>query len=486
MNNIKKYLSIIFLLVLITSCEDFLERTHPGDLTYDKFYKTTEDFQSSLTACYRSLWAQCSAIIYFTDIMTDNAWCDFYVTGDGVNFNSCNIPTNSSGIKSFWGACYSSITYSNMIISRIVNSEVPQSIRDVFTDEAKFIRAYSYFNLVRIYGGVPKYDHELANLNEVYEIGRSSVDEIYDFIISDLIDASDIDSRRSADQAAKAKGKVTSLAAKALLGKVYLQKGDYDNAVTTLGDIVNNSGLELEENLENLYDPDIFNDEVLFAVNYERVAGQSSPFTSRSLPRYSRGILPNVTTSDNGSGEWMIEPYTVTKFSSEDKRKALLDSADIVFGGLGTIKFYYTKKYLDVNTNADFQSASDFIILRYADVLLMYADALNQTEKTADAYEYIDQVRERAGLDPLPEGFSKAQMNDALADERHKEFIMEGDRWFDLSYRGFDYLKNTLNPFYPNSARFPLAKIDDHEVLFPIPSDEVNLKPDLLTQNAGY
>lgn len=486
MKIIKRYLTIIFLFLVVAGCEEFLERTHPGDLTYDKFYKTEDNFQASVAACYRSLKTQYETLITFTDLMTDNVWCDYYVTGDYVNFKSANIPTNSSGIKNFWGACYYSISYANIIITRIEKSEVPESAREVFVKEAKFIRALSYFNLVRIYGGVPKYEQEIVNLSEIYSVGRSSVDEIYDFIISDLKDVLDIDSRRSAQQTQEAKGKVTSAAAKALLGKVYLQRGDYQNALTTLADIVNNSGLELEDQLEDLYDPDGYNHEILFAINYERVGGENSPFTSRTLPRFSRGILPNVTTSDNGGGDWVLEPYTVSKFSAQDKRKGLIDSMDIVFGSVGEVTFYYSKKYLDIKTTADFHSGADFIVLRYADVLLMYADALNQTGSTTNAYLYINAVRERAGLGPLPSGYTKAQMNDALANERQKEFILEGDRWFDLSYRGFGYLKSTLNAFYPHGARIPSASIEDHEVLFPIPSDEVNLKPDYLTQNTGY
>ena len=140
---------------------------------------------------------------------------------------------------------------------------------------------------------------------------------------------------------------------------------------------------------------------------------------------------------------------------------------------------------MDINTTEDFQSGSDFIVLRYADVLLMYADALNKTNGS-NAYLYLNKVRERAGLEPLSSNLSKEQLNKALAEERQKEFILEGDRWFDLSYRGFDFLKKTLNDFYPYGARYPEASIKDHQVLFPIPSDEVNLKPDYLPQNPGY
>lgn len=474
-------------MILFSSCEDFLEKTHPGTLTYDKFYTTEKDFQASLNACYRSLQSQVLLLLDFNDLMADNVYVNSYNTDDRVNLDQCNIATNSTTIKGFWQACYYSITYSNMVITRINDSQVPEATKEVFTDEAKFIRAYSYFNLVRIFGGVPKYAQEVSDINEIYLVGRSTVDEIYAFISSDLEDVLDIDSERSPEQAARAKGKASSLSAKALLGKVYLQKGDYENAKTTLADIVNNGGLELEANLSSLYNSDDpFNKEILFAINYERVLGQNSPFTYNSLPKFSRGILPNVTANDNGDGAWNIEPHTFAKFSFGDKRRSsLIDSANVMIGS-DFVKFYYSKKYLDIKTTASGYSASDFIVLRYADVLLMYADALNQTGATNSAYQFINQVRERAGLAPLPSGYSKDQMNIALADERQKEFLLEGDRWFDLSYRGFDFLQKTLNDFFPNSVRFPGASIDDHEILFPLPSDEVNLKPGVLFQNTGY
>ncbi len=480
-----KYIFAIFLLLATDGCEDFLERTHPGDLTYDKFYQNEEHFEASITACYYSLKKQVEELIAFTDLITDNVWCDYYVSSDYINFKSASIPTNSSIIQSFWGACYKSISYSNILITRIENSSVKGAIREVFIKEAKFIRAYSYFNLVRIYGGVPKYEQEPSNLNDTYSIGRSSTDDIYDFIIRDLKEVLDIDIKRSTEQKKFVKGRVTSLAAKTLLGKVYLQSGDYQNALATLEDIVKNSGLELENNLEDLYDPDGFSNEIIFAVNYERVAGENSPFTAKTLPRFSRDILPNVKTQDNGIGDWILEPHTVSKFSDNDKRKELIDSIEVVFGSIDKVTLYYSKKYLDINTTEDFQSGSDFIVLRYADVLLMYADALNKTNGS-NAYLYLNKVRERAGLEPLSSNLSKEQLNKALAEERQKEFILEGDRWFDLSYRGFDFLKKTLNDFYPYGARYPEASIKDHQVLFPIPSDEVNLKPDYLPQNPGY
>ena len=489
MKKIVKYSIILILsLTAFTSCdESFLDLSHPGRLTYDKFYSTEADFQASLNACYFSLKNQVSQLLVFNDLMTDNTFLNSYNnTSDTYFFDSNNVPTNSSTIKSFWQAGFRTIMLTNMVISRIGDSNVPEGSKKVFTSEAKFIRAYTYFNLVRILGGVPKYDHEIADINLFYDVPRSTKDEIYDFIISDLKSALTIDSDRTPQQLASSKGKVNSTAVKALLGKVYLQKMDYTNASSVISEIVSNSGFSLEPDLNNIYDAQKpFNKEIIFAINYERVSGQNSPFTYWTLPKFSRGILPKVTSSDNGNGDYNIEPFIVKKFLSSDKRRKLIDSMDIVQGS-SSIKYYYTKKYLDLGTTAEIYSASDFIVLRYADVLLMYADALNQTNKTSDAYQYVNKVRERAGLANLPAGYTKDQMNNAIAKERQLEFILEGDRWFDLSSRGFGYLKKTLNDAAPNSYYQKTSTIEDKEELFPIPADEVLLKPGVLVQNPGY
>jgi hypothetical protein len=483
-----KYLAIAVLLLCGSCSESFLETQHPGTLTYDKFYETESDFQIALNACYLSLKGQVQNLIPINDLMTDNCFLNsLNSTFDTYQFDACTISSSSSTISNFWWVCYRSIALANLVITRIEDSSVPEEVRKVFIAEARFIRAYSYFNLVRVFGGVPKYETETEDLTVVYSVSRSTENEIYAFIISDLKAAKEVDSYRTAAHLAQAKGKVSTLSAKALLGKVYLQMHDYANAVTELRDLVINKplGLDLEEDLTKLYDADNpFDKEIILAINYERVGGQNSPFTYSTLPKFSKGILPNVTSTDNGDGSNNIEPVTYNQFADNDKRKALIGSYMVTGSAGGT--YYYTKKYLDPETTQAGLSAADFIILRYADVLLMYADALNNTGKTAEAYTYIQLVRNRAGLSALPAGYTKDQMNDALARERQLEFILEGDRWFDLSYRGFPYLKQTLNSFFPNSAYIKTAVIDDHEILFPLPFNQVKAKPDVLVQNEGY
>lgn len=485
-----KYLFIAVIVIFSNGgCdESFLETQHPGTLSYDKFYQTESDFQIALNACYLSLKNQVQSLFAFNDLMTDNCFLNsLNSTFDTYQFDACTVSSSSSTISGFWWNCYRSIALSNLVITRIEGSSVPENSGKVFIAEAKWIRAYSYFNLVRVFGGVPKYETETKDLTEVYSVPRAPESEIYELIVSDLKAAREVDSFRSPSQLATSKGKVTELTARALLGKVYLQMHDYASAATELGSIISNkpAGLDLEEDLTRLYDANNpFNKEIILAVNYERVSGQNSPFTYATLPKFSKEILPNVTSSDNGDGSNNIEPEIYHRFAGKDKRKAMIGSYTVTGSAGGT--YYYTKKYLDLQTTQAGLSASDFIILRYADILLMYADALNNTGKTTEAYTYIQMVRNRAGLGSLPAGYTKDQMNDALAQERQFEFILEGDRWFDLSYRGYNYLKQTLNSFFPNSAYIKTAVLDDHEILFPLPYNQIKAKPDVLTQNDGY
>lgn len=486
----KNFIYIIIITILFTGCGDsFLDRNDPSTLTYDKVYRTEADFQAALNGCYFNLKGVITYLLTFNEVTTDNTYLHRdNATTQQWQFDRLTVASNAEWVKNFWANSYKTIASANMVISRIAGSEVPESTQKVFVSEAKFIRALCYFNMVRIYGGVPLYTEEVTDLNATYSVGRSSVEDVYSLIVQDLTDALDIDEERTAEQTAASAGKVNSTAVKTLLAKVYMFMHEYGAALPLLNDIIEHSGKDLIA-LEDLYNPDTpINDEVIFAINFERVSGQNNPFAFDFLPKYSKGIVPVVDpNTDNGSGIYNIEDNIVASFDMDDKRRSLLireyqgGSAD------APETYYYSTKYLDLNATlgSPFNSASDFIFLRYADVLLMMADALNQTGATSDAYQYIDKVRSRAGLQDLPDGFTKEQMNDAIAKERQKEFLGEADRWFDLSFRGFDYLKKTLNDFFPTSHTSS-AEVKDYMNLFPIPDEQINLKPGVLEQNPEY
>ena len=488
-NLINNSIILCLLLSLITSCDkDFLDRNDPGVLTFDKLYKTKEDFNAALGGCYQSIMNPATFNIYFGEITSDNVYISrFQPSGAWQDIEKFAVNAGNSSLNTYWANNYSTIQQVNLLIGKLANSVVTGNDKNLIEAEAKFLRAYSYFNLVRVFGGVPIYNKEVDDFNKIYDIPRSSAEEVLLFIISDLNEAKKIDSYRTANGLATAGGKASSVAAKTLLGKVYLWKRDFLNAETTLSDIVTTSGLKLED-LSVLYNPDMpLNKEIIFSINYERASNFTSPFVTISIPYNSPpGVYLNVTQR-GGSGYFMIEPYVTQKFSPGDKRSTdLIRTLSFVNVGIADINIY-SLKYIDPLTTFNYWSGSNTIILRYADVLLMYAEALNENGKTGLAYPYINLVRKRAGIADLDAGYSKKQMFEALADERQKEFLMEGDRWFDLIFRGMSFLKQEMNNSIPRSYLLQnrTLQVKDNNNLFPIPELQIQVKP-VLQQNPGY
>ena len=489
MKNLINNTIILGLMILLTTgCgDDFLDRSDPGVLTWDKLYNSKEDFDAALAGCYQSIMGPATDNVWFGDIAGDNVYVTRYQpSGTMRDIDQLVVAAQDGSLSSYWSGNYTTIERVNMLLDRLEGSAVEDNDKRVFEAEAKFLRAYSYFNLVRIFGGVPLYD-KLADIGTIYSTPRSTADEVLNLVINDLNEAKNIDSYRSSEDMATAGGKASTVAAKTLLGKVYLWKKDFTNAETTLADVVATSGKQLED-LSVLYDPDSpFNNEIIFSINYDRVNGFNSPFVGTTIPYNSPvgSVYPNILEK-TGSGYLMVEQYIAGKFDLQDKRAALIDT--LTFENLGLVDTnVFSRKYVDTLTTFNGWSGSNTIILRYADVLLMYAEALNENGKTAQAYPYINEVRNRAGLDDLPEGFSKEQMFEALADERQKEFLMEGDRWFDLIFRGFDFLKQEMEEYIPNAylEQSRIITVKDNCMLFPIPESQIQVKP-ILEQNPGY
>lgn len=486
-NSINRIIIFGLLIFLTTSCgEDFLDRSDPGVLTWDKLYHSTDDFKAALAGCYQSIMGPGTDNIYFGDITSDNTYISRYQpSGAMPDIDKLVVSAQNGELDAYWANNYATIERVNMLIDKLENSSIADHDKKVFVAEAKFLRAYSYFNLVRVFGGVPIYE-QLVDIAVIYETPRSSEEQVLDLVISDLNEAMNIDSYRTSEDLAAAGGKASTTAAKTLLGKVYMWKKDFVNAESTLYDIITNSGKQLED-LSVLYDPDNpFNREIIFSINYERVNGFGSPFVTATIPYNSPiGIYPNVTQK-GGAGAFMIEPYIVKKFTPGDKRAELIDT--LIFDNLGILDTnIFSRKYVDTLTTFNYWSGSNTIILRYADVLLMYAEALNENNKTVQAYPYINQVRNRAGIGDLPEGYSKEQMFEALAEERQKEFLLEGDRWFDLIFRGIDFLKQEMNKYIPHAylEQNRIIQVKDNSLLFPIPETQRQVKP-ILDQNPGY
>ena len=480
-------LMIIFLILGSYNCsDDFLDRNHPGTMSFDKIYKTKQDFDAALAGCYSSFTDQANYLLFLGECPSDNIHFGRYnISTEFMRIKSHIYTASHSYLDSYWSFSYRTIQRVNLLLEKLPDSPLDDQSQKLMSAEAKFLRAFSYFQLLRIYGGVPLYD-SYTDLQDTYDVPRASVEEVKNLILADLNEVKNIDSYRSPGY--NALGRATSIAAKTLMAKTYLWVKDFANAETILADIVqNNGGLDLED-LSVLYDPEKpDNKEIIFSINYERVSGFSFPLVRNLMPLNTPPgmFYPNVTVT-SGSGIGNIEPYVLNKFSPEDKRLDLVDS--VIFSSVGVIDTsIVTLKYFDPLTDNNFLSGANLIVLRYADVLLMYAEALNENGKTAQAYTYINMVRTRAGIQDLPSGYTKEQMFQALADERQKEFILEFDRWFDLVFRGLEFIKKEMNAYIPNAQleSYRNYYVRDNCLLFPIPESQLQVKP-ILTQNPDY
>jgi hypothetical protein len=335
---------------------------------------------------------------------------------------------------------------------------------------------------------VPLVTKEIQTVQEAYQYGRAPLADVYALIEKDLTEA-EADTNVPTKYAATTDlGRVTKPAVKGLLAKVYLTEKKYTDAVTKLADFVTSYEGTTHSLLTNY--SDIFltsnemNAEIVFAVRYTKgnVPGTGSPFTNYFAASTSNaggvgtGYLFNTLRKD------LVD--TMAANGAADKRTA---------ASYTTVNTYYaTKKYADVAA-ADLDADCDWIVLRYADVLLMYAEALNEqnASNVAAAITQLNKVRVRAGLTGLTAATqTQGSLRLAIEKERRIELNMEGHRWFDLvrTGRAIEVMNNHFTKYAIRlNATSPIVQIDSHNLVFPIPISEINtVGLAVLPQNFGY
>jgi hypothetical protein len=344
--------------------------------------------------------------------------------------------------------------------------------------EAKFLRALAYFDLVRIWGDVPLVTAPIS-INEGYARKREKVETIYkDLIIPDLLDA---ESKLPVNYTGLDVGRATKGAARSILGRVYLTVKDFVKAEAKLQEVTKMS-YALLPNYNDLfnYTRDEHHSEYIFDIEYQDGGlGIGSGFSNKFLPKSAGSEADLFYGVKGGAGEQntpTVEYFNA--FDPNDKRrdvtvaKGYLDNNGVFKGFIQIATF--TKKYLAV-TPAINDSKVNWKVIRYGDVVLMYAEALNENGKTAEAIPYINMIRQRAGL-PLYTTLSQAEARTNIYNERRFELGMEGVRWFDLVRTG-----RALSVMQPYGMK-------PHMTVFPIPLIEVQIinDPTILPQNPGY
>ncbi|MGB5818713.1 MAG: RagB/SusD family nutrient uptake outer membrane protein [Saonia sp.] len=454
------YLLYIAVIVLLFSCsEDFLEFTPPNDIATTNFWATQNDAEAGVVGCYDALQPDSYyGFDYFVlgDVRSDNS----FAGGDNSNnfaIDNFNLrPTNEITTR-FWRQLYTAIGRTNIAIDRITpmdNGLFEDGRKDALLGEVHFLRGLHYFNLVRLFGGVPLVVNETLSLDpDEIQVPRSSENQIYQQVIADLQNA--ITLLGGKDQEA---GRATVGAAEGLLAKVQLTLGN-NQAVLSLTSSVMQRGFSLLPSFESLFDQqNKTNNEVLFAVQYNGgQEGNVFPELILPVPEASFEFIKFNTPTPNSE----------QLFEDDDLRKAssLVNRNDIL----------YVFKWRE---GAAFNSSDYSIVLRYADVLLMRAEALNLSGNTGEAIVLLNQIRNRAGLPDYAGPTSQAAIDTAILQERRLELMFEGQRWFDLKRKGLATAQQAIQTAKGIS-------IQSFQLLFPVPQGEID-RNERLEQNTGY
>ncbi|HEY0271850.1 MAG TPA: RagB/SusD family nutrient uptake outer membrane protein [Chitinophaga sp.] len=481
----KKILLYTLLLAGLVSCKKFLEEKPTSIMTAENFYKTEADANAAVVGAYDELNNQTDVyyrgVYLLAELPTDNAEC-----GQGVaNAYIFALKDYSFGpvndrIETLWTGIYKGIANANVAIDKIPGIAMDETKRNRLVAEARFVRALLYFNLVRLFGPVPLVVHQTTGLDSV-NLPRASQDAVYSQIISDLKDGElHLDSASTAAN----NGRPTRFAASGLLSKVYLTLHDYANARSEAQRVLNNAQFGLLPNYADIFAPtNRFNKEVLFGIQNKGNTGTGNGFAmALFLPRSTIPLPGGGTVGGNQADVPTREFYNSFLPGDLRKDKTFFTQYD---AGAGLVTFAPAWfKYFDPSAITNLNEGSlNFPIVRYADVLLNYAEAENELNGPAAALESVNQVRRRAygksitspsaGIDL--EGISQDSLRSALLNERRWEFGFEDQRWFDL--------KRTNNLLKLLKAKG--LGIHDYDTLYPIPQRERDVNKQL-TQNSGY
>lgn len=468
-------------LLSFSSCSDFLEEYDPNKIPASTYYQTENDIRMAANGAYAALRGNgyYKNMYLYTDVRSENTTLQDPGAGSGINYQFFNytLSTDNSQVKTHWTDLYKCVTRSNIILDQIDGiSFTDETDKQELKAEMYFLRALTYFHLVMQFGDVPVVTKELKTKEEIQEhTARDPKSEVYDLIISDLTKVTE--SPLPDNQTGEGIGRASKAAAYGLLGKVYLSKAadeDFSSERDSNLELAKNSletvwkmrpfGTLKEIRYSDVFDKDAQEkcQEIIFRVMYE---GGNSSLASNYAYIFQPTSQTGLTSQKSGTGNNIPTDDMMNAYESGDLRK------DISCGTSSGIN--YVKKYTDLD-DVNGYGDNDWIILRYADIALMLAEVKMHLNES-DAVDYLNMVRERAGL----ADYSGTNLRDAILQERRVELAFEGQYWYDL-LRLYTHqeLLNVMQAKNPNFS--------EKDFLLPIPYDEHKLDPERMYQNNGY
>jgi starch-binding outer membrane protein, SusD/RagB family len=494
----------------LSSCgKKFLDKKPLAVISDENFYKTEGDIVAAVNAAYDPLNWQTDASTgvycndyFYGDVASDDSRKGSTESdlGDINAFEKFQLTPTNQQIKHTWRNAYRGIYLANLVIENADKSSASQAAKNNVIGQALFLRAFYHFKLRNIFGEIP-YITKVLQQGE-FNAGNTSMASIYTQLESDLTAAiSKLPKRGATDE-----GRATKGAAQALLMRVYLFQGKWQNVFDTYTAFEADNGGKygLEDNFADVFSVAKMNGkESIFAI---QGIGADNGDVDNFARRYE-GLLLCVMTAPRGDyGGWGFNrptPNLVAEFKSEKDKDGNIDprfKATIVSNGdmIGATNIaipesdstgypytrYYNRKYiLDKVAGQFLSSKMNFILLRYSDILLMAAEAANELGKNTEALTYLNKVRARANMAPKTTTDKDALRNEIWR-ERRVELAMEGLRFFDLVRQGRagSVMRATETSNFVEGKGF----VDGKHEYFPIPQEEIDLSGGALQQNKGY
>lgn len=497
MKNISKIIGLFILGIsgsLLPSCSDFLNPDPESLYTTQTFYTTQSDFELAISAVYaeqQDVYDGQSGILHFLIARSDNSnSVNTNLYSDGAEIFTDN--SNSSVLTNVWQSMYVIITRCNSILIRIDDVDFDNaSTKSSIKGEAYAMRAWAYDNLGKFFGGVPLIVDAEYSTPETYTIARSTQDQTFAQAVSDYKAAIGLlPEAWSADDA----GRITEYAADAALGRLFLFMNDPASAKPYLEAVISSGIYSLatkyEDCFTDAYDNDVTKDRVWEVQYIGGLTGEGQTFSESCMPEGYTGTEGYALRGS--SAAMQVSTDMVSAFEVGDYRQTIATSDQIT--GTGAAGYTWCTKFsrhsYEPQSGTDW--ANNLPIIRYSDVLLMYAEAVSATEgPTSEVIGYVNDIRDRAELDELTslQTASATSFLAAIKQERRAEFMFEGLRWFDLVRWG-DFIP-VMSSFFDQSdegnGRYS-NNVQASRAIFAIPQSEMDRYDDtsVMWQNPEY
>lgn len=507
---------LMLLLFVSVSCNGFLELGPDDQVSGKNFFKTEADFKQALNAAYNPL-RQVGPDFYTSEMRSDNTHYEYNPANQGTAIymrqDLADFTYNSSNdyVSSIYVNSYKGISRANIVLDRLPQATLSEQTRLNIEGQAQFLRAFYYFKLVRYFGRLPLYLHEVQNETDAFK-QQSTVDEVYTQII---LDAQAAIQKLAPPSKFPQTGEVNKGAATMLLAQVYATQKEFNKAAVLLKTL-ENMGYDLLRKYEDVFKTSNKNSkESIFEVQFKEglTEGMESNFIYTFLPRcyntaiITYGVVTN-NTSNNGGGwntptQEMIDAYETGDtrleasigiaegtYDASNYFKLEADKSVINYHAPeGKVGVPYIKKYLNPHINPN-NTNDNWPIYRYADALLLMAEVQNELGNTGAALPYLNRVRARAlpQADPISTTDPNV-LKELILHERRVELAFENHRWFDLLRSGKSVEIMNANGVWMKKNYPYLSKtsyeINTDKLLLPIPFSEIGVNPNL-QQNPGY